>query len=341
MLRLISLISLLFVFLVPNLHAKSSLKKIEIAVGEYKPFVSEFVEGYGELTEKVTAILKRMGYKPVYVFMPWGQAVKKVKSNQINEGLRGTFPFIKTDAREGDFLYPEKPLRKACLSFFYNKEKIFRNHPEFRESLTPNPQEVLKTYPEFLESNVVNVSLEFLKSLEGPQSLRFGAIRSGKGYKYPETLKEILPEQQQDADTSQPNAQEFINNIFKNLKSLIQTILPKSESPSKENPKSETDSPKKKNKDVSIREKKLFNDAYELFNALIDPTYEMVEAIPFEKRVGMEILYDLFPDKNHKVRIMKNKNPENKNDAESSLCFAEEKTFFIVSRKKSGQRGVY
>lgn len=104
--------------------ADDGLKPIDIAIGEWKPYVSQELEGYGEVTQKITLILERMGYRPNYIFMPWGQAEMLVRKNATNSGPRGTFPFRKLGDRVSNFYFSEKPILKAHLVFFYNKDKI-------------------------------------------------------------------------------------------------------------------------------------------------------------------------------------------------------------------------
>ncbi len=257
MLRLILFFILLSVIYTPNLFAQDSLSKIDIAVGEYKPYVSEFVEGYGEVAEKVTAILNRMGYTPRYLFMPWGQAENKVMSNQKAEGIRGTFPFRKSRKRIKEFIYSKEPVLQGCMSIFYSKKKVANNHKG--PSSTP-----------------LRISVGELKSF------KFGSIAIGEGFEYPEEILKFLPRQTSSkSDTPVPPAQ-----------------------------------------------KNTFNSGFNLFRALIDKNYELVEAIPFENRVGQEILYDLFPEARSQIGIM-----EFTSSTKDKSCFTHEEFYFIVSRK--------
>lgn len=257
MVRLFSFFILSSIVYTPNLYAKDSLGKIEIAVGEYKPYVSEFVEGYGEVAEKVTAILNRMGFSPRYLFMPWGQAENKVKSNQKANGIRGTFPFRKSRKRINEFIFSREPVLQGCMSIFYNKEKVANRHKGL--SFTP-----------------LRVSVNELKSF------KFGSIAMGEGYAYPEEIIKFLPRQ----------------------------TLSKSDTP------------------IPPAQKNTFNSGFNLFRGLIDKNYELVEAIPFENRVGQEILYDLFPETRSRIGIM-----EFTSSTKNKSCFTHEEFYFIVSRK--------
>lgn len=138
------------------------LESIEIAIGEWKPFVTQTVGRYGQVTEIVTVVLERAGYRPKYIFMPWGQALKLVKENESDLGPRATFPFISTDERRGEFLFSTRPVFEACYSFFYNRDKISR--PE-------------------------HASISTIADLS---HFRFGFVSKEGGYQYPQKLTTVL-----------------------------------------------------------------------------------------------------------------------------------------------------
>jgi polar amino acid transport system substrate-binding protein len=144
--------------------ADDCLKPIDIAIGEWKPYVSQELEGYGEVTQKITLILERMGYRPNYIFMPWGQAEMLVRKNAENYGPRGTFPFRQLGDRVKYFYFSEEPILQAHLVFFYNKEKIETGSKE---------KAVLKK-PKDLEK------------------YKLGYIKKSAGYEYPEELQKIF-----------------------------------------------------------------------------------------------------------------------------------------------------
>jgi hypothetical protein len=171
MCKIICLVSLQIFLFAPNIQAKDSLKKVEIAVGEFKPFVTQFVEGYGESTELVTSIIERMGYRPIYLFMPWGQAEKKVKSNQKNNGPRATFLFRKSLRRKSDFEFSEKPILESCIKIFYNKEKISKSRP-----------------------NISNSHPITTSKIEDLKNFKLGYVSTEGGYEYPGKLGTLLKE---------------------------------------------------------------------------------------------------------------------------------------------------
>ena len=127
---------LLLISVSVNAHAGEALQPVDIAIGEWKPFVSQHVEGYGEVAEIISVALERMGYRPNYIFMPWGQAEEKVRQNETNLGPRATFPYRSTAKRREEFLLSVKPVFEACIRFFYNKDKVSEAHPISISKLT-------------------------------------------------------------------------------------------------------------------------------------------------------------------------------------------------------------
>jgi ABC-type amino acid transport substrate-binding protein len=114
--------------------AADALRPVEVALGNWAPVIEEKRSGYGALTEKITIVLRRMGYRPTYSFMPWSQAELKVASNETDAGPRITFPYLQTPSRHAAFLYSEKPVFQACMKFFYHKGKI--SNPEMTRLTT-------------------------------------------------------------------------------------------------------------------------------------------------------------------------------------------------------------
>lgn len=149
--------------------ADDALKSIDITIGEWKPYISQSLEGYGELTREITLTLERMGYRPNYQFMPWGQAEKLVRNNANDSGPRGTFPFSQVGDRIGNFYFSKKPVLTKCTVFFYNKDKLKDRH-------------------------ISKVMLGSLQDLD-KDNYRLGYIKKTAGYQYPKQLQKILEKQ--------------------------------------------------------------------------------------------------------------------------------------------------
>jgi|GEM_PF-3970059 len=139
-----------------------TLQPVEVALGNWAPVIEEAVPGHGAVTEKITIVLRRMGYRPVYSFIPWGQAEHKVASNETDSGPRVTFPFLDTKPRQAKFIYSEKPVFHACMKFFYHKGKV------------SNPDK------------------DPLKTLSDLKRYRIGYVADSAGYQYPDSISSIL-----------------------------------------------------------------------------------------------------------------------------------------------------
>ena len=144
----------------PVARADDSLTPVDVVLGEWRPFVSESIDGYGEIAERVTAVLERMGYRPNYIFMPWGQAEKAVRENETNIGPRVTFPYLSTTKRRGEFLFSGQPVLETCMRFFYNRNKF-----EF----TPTP----------------------ISSIRGLPKSGLGYVKTEAGFQYPEKPEDL------------------------------------------------------------------------------------------------------------------------------------------------------
>lgn len=91
---LLVFVLLAFVFL-PAVPRSEVLKTIDVLTGEWKPYTSKDMKGYGLASEIVTRVLKRMGYRPNYTFLPFDRAYELALESDTNTGVRGTFPFWK------------------------------------------------------------------------------------------------------------------------------------------------------------------------------------------------------------------------------------------------------
>ncbi len=91
---LLVFVFLAFVFL-PAVPRSEVLKTIDVLTGEWKPYTSKDMKGYGLASEIVTRVLKRMGYRPNHIFVPFDRAYELALKSDTNTGVRGTFPFWK------------------------------------------------------------------------------------------------------------------------------------------------------------------------------------------------------------------------------------------------------
>jgi polar amino acid transport system substrate-binding protein len=75
------------------------------------------MEGYGLVTEIVSAVFKEMGKEPVYDFLPWKRCEESVKNGEH----WGTFPYAITDERKEHFLFTD-PISETRSYLFALKQ---------------------------------------------------------------------------------------------------------------------------------------------------------------------------------------------------------------------------
>jgi len=106
---------------------------VVLATGEWAPYTSDKMEGYGFFTEIVTAALDESGLKYKYEFYPWKRC-----ENNLSEGkIFAIFPYMKTAEREKEFNFSENVFASTG-KFFYLKSKITKDVVWTKlEDLTP------------------------------------------------------------------------------------------------------------------------------------------------------------------------------------------------------------
>lgn len=92
---------------------------VPLATGEWPPYTSEHIEGYGVCTELVSAIVQEMGLTPKYGFYPWKRAEEMVRNGDV----LGAFPYAITEERQQEFDFSEMILQNKTL-FFYQKAHL-------------------------------------------------------------------------------------------------------------------------------------------------------------------------------------------------------------------------
>lgn len=94
---------------------------IPLATGEWEPYTSEKMSGFGAFTEVVTAAFKEMGMAPQYKFYPWKRAETMVKHGKVF----AVFPYIINEERKKTFEFSD-PVVFSTGRFFYLK----KNYPK-------------------------------------------------------------------------------------------------------------------------------------------------------------------------------------------------------------------
>jgi polar amino acid transport system substrate-binding protein len=93
-------------------------EKLPLATGEWQPFTSAELEGYGFFTQIITAAFEEAGVAVDYRFFPWKRCEAYVESGKSF----AAFPYSITDNRK-TFAYFSDPVSEATTVFFFNKEK--------------------------------------------------------------------------------------------------------------------------------------------------------------------------------------------------------------------------
>lgn len=115
-LRKMAVLSVLLVVLCSPSYGQS----VPLVTGEWPPFVSEKMDGYGLAGKLVSAVFEEMGLVPETSFVPWKRCEDMVKKGEA----WGTFPYAITDERKAEFLFSD-PFMESISVFFSLKDVSF------------------------------------------------------------------------------------------------------------------------------------------------------------------------------------------------------------------------
>lgn len=87
---------------------------LPLATGEWLPYTSENLEGYGFITEIVTAVLREMQIEPQYTFETW----KRCYSLVLRGDVWAAFPYSYTEERADEVLFSDV-VGESTTKFFY------------------------------------------------------------------------------------------------------------------------------------------------------------------------------------------------------------------------------
>lgn len=96
----------------------ASAETISLATGEWKPYTSKNMEGYGVFSQIVTAVFNEAGIDARYRFFPWKRCEAYIRSGRFF----AAFPFSVTDERSA-YAYFSDPVSESMTVFFYNNSK--------------------------------------------------------------------------------------------------------------------------------------------------------------------------------------------------------------------------
>ncbi len=99
--------------------------RIPFAIGEWPPYTSERLEGYGFMSKIASAVAREMGMTADFSFQPWLRCEDKIRRGEAF----ATFPYTITRGRKREFAFavPVMPTRHL---FFYNN-RIMKDEPPF------------------------------------------------------------------------------------------------------------------------------------------------------------------------------------------------------------------
>jgi polar amino acid transport system substrate-binding protein len=114
---------LIFIFCLFSVNLSFKLwagEAIQIANGEWKPYMSESLKNYGVVSHIVSEVFSLQGVKVEYVFLPWQRGLSQAKSGK----LAGSIIWSKNDNREKDFYFSD-PVITATTRFYHLKNFPF------------------------------------------------------------------------------------------------------------------------------------------------------------------------------------------------------------------------
>lgn len=95
---------------------------VEIVTGDFVPYTDARSEGYGTLTQSLTAALTGLGYRPRYRFVPFYSAKELATKRRV----AGTFPWFVTDETRRNWIVVEQPLMELEYVFFGRRDSLQR-----------------------------------------------------------------------------------------------------------------------------------------------------------------------------------------------------------------------
>jgi polar amino acid transport system substrate-binding protein len=100
-------------------HA-APVTSVTLASGEWPPYLSEHLPGYGSASRIVDAAFALQGIKVEYQFFPWKRAYEEAREGRLD----GTLIWAKYPAREADFLFSDEIVRTHVVLFYAKARPI-------------------------------------------------------------------------------------------------------------------------------------------------------------------------------------------------------------------------
>lgn len=113
----------LFSFYYQPVRSTETIQRVSLTTGEYSPFASQSLQSRGIASEIIARVLKEMNYEADLQFLAWPFASETALDSSTNQGVRGTFPWAKTDERLDSFYFSD-PILNIQTSIFYDSAKV-------------------------------------------------------------------------------------------------------------------------------------------------------------------------------------------------------------------------
>ena len=95
-------------------------EELEIFTGEWPPYISQTLPGFGPHPERVRTILEKAGYQVQFRFVKFKRAYELVKTGKAVASLT----WAKTDKRQWEVNFPESPLQETRSYGYYHKDQF-------------------------------------------------------------------------------------------------------------------------------------------------------------------------------------------------------------------------
>lgn len=96
-------------------------EKVPLVTGEWSPYTSENLEGYGFITEIISEVIKEMDMEPEYKFYQWKRCYSLVKRGKV----WAAFPYSYTEERAQEVLFSDTVGESTTKFFYYKKTKDY------------------------------------------------------------------------------------------------------------------------------------------------------------------------------------------------------------------------
>ena len=130
--RLITFIITIIIYIFSVTPINYAMEQVSMATGEWRPFTSQKMKHYGCFTEIVSAVLKKMGKKPKYNFIPWKRCERQLQVGKV----WGIFPYTLSAERKKKYIFSDNVIFSKSV-FFYCQEKMKNISWEKLEDLQP------------------------------------------------------------------------------------------------------------------------------------------------------------------------------------------------------------